>query len=344
MLNFRLSWPAALRSSPSASPISAPVHTADATAPSSKPTPTPTPTPSAREHKSKASGIPASVRYFAIFDPRPPALKSKGKGKGKGKGKERATDDDNENEEQPPSTTVLFYSSPSEPTTTQTTIQRRLGLASAIVHFSTELNQLATTTTPAPSQPPPSTTSGPSAQTPIKDMSRWSVTASKTRTLTLRVRPFVYLHVVIDLPRLPRSVPASSTATGTASKASLKGAPGAKEGKRAATVKWEYVANGVADEPVLEAMANAWNAFVERNGEPSSRDPSESSMAAPDDDDEEEEEEEKYHRALEKFFMPWVLTWDLASSSFPRPNKLSSLSNTGTIRGERNTLKVRPRK
>ncbi|KAE8269228.1 hypothetical protein A4X09_0g3117 [Tilletia walkeri] len=327
MLNFRLSWPAGLRSS---SPASTSAGDTPTTTPATTATGRQTAIPAGsfplasssssssirsitrKDKAHKATGVPASVRYFAIFDPRPPAFK-----KNKGKGKERAQDDpEQEEEEQPPSTTVLFYSSPSEPTTTQTTIQRKLGLASAIVHFSSELNNVASSTTTTTTS-----SSWPNADTQHKDLPRWSVTASKTRTLTLRVRPFVYLHVVVDLPRLPRQVKPAATL--------------GKDGKGAA-IKWEYVSNGVADEAVFEAMAQAWTSFVDRNGErPTHSEPTI-------DDGEDDEEEEKYHRALEKFFMPWVLTWDLPSSSFPNQPKLSSTSTTGTIRNNPTTTTKTP--
>ncbi|KAE8223967.1 hypothetical protein CF319_g3071 [Tilletia indica] len=325
MLNFRLSWPAGLRSS---SPASTSAGDTPATTTATPATGRQTAIPAGsfplassssssssirsitrKDKAHKATGVPASVRYFAIFDPRPPPSK-------KNKGKERAQDnDEEEQEEQQPSTTVLFYSSPSEPTTTQTTIQRKLGLASAIVHFSSELNNVASsTTTTTPSL-------WPNADTQNKDLPRWSVTASKTRTLTLRVRPFVYLHVVVDLPRLPRQIKPAATL--------------GKDGKGAA-VKWEYVSNGVADEAVFEAMAQAWTSFVDRNGER----PTHSESTIDDGEVDDDDEEEKYHRALEKFFMPWVLTWDLPSSSFPNQPKLSSTSTTGTIRNNPTTTKA----
>ncbi|KAK0540781.1 hypothetical protein OC835_000488 [Tilletia horrida] len=340
MLNFKFGWPAALRTdasgsargvgaagdaSASASPGSGAAHgsTADTSTPASAAATAPAGTTAraakrdrkAPHSSSRTIGVPAAVRYFAIFDPRPPS-RPKDKGKGKGKEKEQAPDADDapDEAETPPSTTVLFYSSPSEPTTTQSTIHRRLGLASAIVQFSSEINQRgASGSAPAP----------PSAQTPAHDLPRWSVTASKTRTLTLRVRPFVYLHVVIDLPRLPRSVSVSKHAK------SKSGAP------PATMTKWEYVANAVQDEPVFDAMAKGWNAFVTRFGEP----PDRSERG----EEDAEAELDAYHRSLEKYFMPWVLTWDIASSSFPQPPAppADASRSISTVRSARKTSSLR---
>ncbi|KAL9938445.1 hypothetical protein V8E36_003068 [Tilletia maclaganii] len=277
--SFKLGWPSALRSaSPSASAAST------STLPPTSATTTGD--PAASEHHGPASsssstanagsvrdkrhtaashrgeGVPASTRYFAIFDPRPPPTS-------KGKGKERAQDDEDgaegqaddvsgnggQGDDTPPSTTVLFYSSPSEATTMQSMIHRRLGLASAVVQFSTELNHLALPR--PPSERTHADTSWPNAQSPTSQLPRWSVTASKTRTLTLRVRPYIYLHVVIDLPRLPRPVAPSKSQ-------SVKESKSRTTGSRPATVKWEYVGHAVVDEPIFEAMAKAWNAFVVR--------------------------------------------------------------------------------
>ncbi|KAK0557349.1 hypothetical protein OC846_000568 [Tilletia horrida] len=146
MLNFKLGWPSALRSSTSSASLSASASASSdqsPASPSSSSTLARSNSTASLKKKTPAPGIPASVRYFAIFDPRPPPSPPQDKGKGK----QRAVEDDNVEQqeaggagEEPPSTTVLFYSSPSEPTTTQTTIQRRLGLASAIVQFTTDLS------------------------------------------------------------------------------------------------------------------------------------------------------------------------------------------------------------
>ncbi|KAK0554748.1 hypothetical protein OC845_000570 [Tilletia horrida] len=324
MLNFKLGWPSALRSSTSSASLSASASASSdqsPASPSSSSTLARSNSTASLKKKTPAPGIPASVRYFAIFDPRPPPSPPQDKGKGK----QRAVEDDNVEQqeaggagEEPPSTTVLFYSSPSEPTTTQTTIQRRLGLASAIVQFTTDLS--------GQSQKRSHTFSDP------RTWQRWSVTASKTRTLTLRVRPALYLHVVIELPRLPRS-------------ATLK-SKDKSGGTVRSSVKWEYVGNAVVDEPIFEAMVKAWNAFVvsrgtlriallfslertflpsyhhalmhcgqERCGEPPDRytqqdsDQTKPEQARPakasrregdeDDDDDEGDEEARFHRALE---------------------------------------------
>jgi len=142
--------------------------------------------------------------------------------------------------------------------------------------------------------------------------------------LTLRVRPYIYLHVVIDLPRLPRPVAPSKSQ-------SVKESKSRTTGSRPATVKWEYVGHAVVDEPIFEAMAKAWNAFVERHGEPPEPHP---------ESDGQDEDAESYHRSLERFFMPWLLTWDIGSLSFPHP-PATSASATGTIKGDRKSSSLR---